>query len=219
MSPAGRVHSTRKHRHTRNWLFISIALIITVTFLTAIFFRYPVDNKASNDSNIAVNNNPAFAAFTTHYLALMKSLNSTQTKAAMATQLNSNYNQTDLFAWQKTKMVFAQDKTGWFEDPIQILNSGDGICVQWSVVYVSSCLSLGYPCRLVVAADATNWNFIHTWAEDYYKGSWVHVDPSDDVWNDPSHYSKWDWGKYIGTDVKIYAFEDGSFLDVTSTYS
>lgn len=218
MSPAGRVHSSRKHRHARRRLFIAIALILIVTSLAAIYLNYPINNNGGNDSNNAVNNNPAFAAFTTHFLSLMKSLNSTQTKAAMAAQFNSNYNQTDIFTWQKTKMIFAQDKTGWFEDPIQILNSGDGICVQWSVVYVSACLSLGYPSRLVVAADTANWNFIHTWAEDYYKGSWVHVDPSDDVWNNPSHYSNWDWGKYIGTDVKIYAFEDGSFQDVTSTY-
>ena len=69
-------------------------------------------------------NNPAFTAFTQHYLAIMKTLNSTQTKTEMAAQLNPNYNQTDLFSWQQTRMVFAQDTTGWLEDPIKILNSG-----------------------------------------------------------------------------------------------
>ena len=189
-----------------------------VTLLTVAYLRYPGNNKSTNDSK-PVANNPAFTTFTEHYLALMKSLNSTQTKAAMVSLLNSNYNQTDLFSWQKSKMVFASDTTGWFEDPIKILNSGDGICVQWSIVYVSACLALGYQSRLVVAADTTNWNFIHTWAEDYYNGTWVHIDPSDRVWNDPSRYQSWDWGKYIGSNVKIYAFEDGTFQDVTSTYS
>jgi transglutaminase-like putative cysteine protease len=137
----------------------------------------------------------------------------------MVAQLNSNYNQTDLFVWQKSKMSFASDTTSWFEDPIKILKSGDGICVQWSVVYVSACLALGYQSRLVVAANTANWNFIHSWAEDYYNGTWVHVDPSDKVWNDPLRYKSWDWGKYIGSDVKIFAFEDGSFKDVTLTYS
>lgn len=218
MSPAGRVHATRRHRHNRRWIVIAVALILIVTLLTVAYLIYPVNNKSTNDSNAAANN-PAFAAFTEHYLALMKSLNSTQTKAAMVAMLNSNYNQTDLFAWQKGKMAFASDTAGWFEDPIKILNSGDGICVQWSIVYVSACLALGYQSRLVVAADTTNWNFIHTWAEDYFNGIWVHVDPSDSVWNSPSHYQSWDWGKYIGSDVKIYAFEDGTFQDVTSTYS
>ena len=218
MSPAGRVHATRRHRHTRRWIVITIALILLVTLFTVAYLKYPANGKSTNDSNAATNN-PAFTSFTEHYLAIMKSLNSSQTKAEMATQLNSNYNQTDLFTWQKSKMVFASDTTGWFEDPIKILNSGDGICVQWSIVYVSACLALGYQSRLVVAADTTNWNFIHTWAEDYVNGTWVHVDPSDRVWNDPSRYQSWDWGKYIGSDVKIYAFEDGTFQDVTSTYS
>jgi hypothetical protein len=217
MSPAGKMHVTRKHRHTRKWIVIAVALLLIVTLLTIAYLRYPFNNK-NNDSNDAVNN-PAFTAFTEHYIALMKSLNSTQTKAAIAAQLNLDYNQTDLFTWQKTKMVFAQDTTGWFEDPIKILNSGDGICVQWSIVYVSACLALGLQSRIVVAADTTNWNFIHTWAEDLYNGTWVHVDPSDKVWNSPSHYKSWDWGKYIGSDVKIYAFEDDTFQDVTSIYS
>jgi len=69
--------------------------------------------------------NPAFNAFTEHYITLMKNLNSTQTKAVMAAQLNPNYNQTDIFTWKQSKMTFAQDSTGWFEDPTQILNSGD----------------------------------------------------------------------------------------------
>ena len=212
------MRSARPHRHTRRWLIIAVALLLIVTLLTVAYIVYPQNNKGNKDSNSAINN-PAFTTFTQHYLALMKTLNSTQTKTAMAAQLNSNYNQTDLFTWQQTKMVFAQDTTGWLEDPIKILNSGNGICVQWSIVYVSACLALGYQSRIVVAADTTNWNFIHTWAEDYYKGTWVHVDPSDKVWNNPSHYKSWDWGKYIGSDVKIYAFEDGTFQDVTSTYS
>jgi len=211
------MHAKRSYRHTRRWIVIAVALILMVTLVTVAYLTYPVNTKQTNDSNAAVNN-PAFAAFTEHYLALMKTLNSTQTKTAMAAQLNPNYNQTDLFTWQKNKMIFASDTTGWFEDPIKILNSGDGICVQWSIVYVSACLALGHQSRLVVATDTTNWNFIHTWAEDYYNGTWVHVDPSDRVWNQPTRYQSWDWGKYIGSEVKIYAFEDGTFQDVTSTY-
>jgi hypothetical protein len=70
-----------------------------------------------------------------------------------------------------------------------------------------------------VAVNTTTWNFVHVWAEDYFNGSWVHVDPSDKVWDKPSRYQDWDWGKCIGLDVKIYAFEDGKYEEVTSTYS
>jgi len=160
---------------------------------------------------------PAFTAFTNHYLTIMKNLNSTQTKAEMTSQLNPSYNQTDLFTWEASKLTFNQSQTGWYEDPLQILNDGKGICVQWSIVYVSACLALGYQSRLVVAAD-TNWNFIHVWAEDYYNGSWVHVDPSDKVWNDPSRYQSWGWGN-IGTDVKFTHLKTATFQDVTSTYA
>ncbi len=217
MTPARKAHTTRRRSHNRRWIIIGVAFLLILILLTVVYFRYPANSNANNELNIA-SNDPAFTAFTNHYLAVMKNLNSTQTKAAMAAQLKPNYNQTDLFTWQQSKMTFVQDPAGWFEDPIQILNSGKGICVQWSIVYVSACLALGYQSRLVVAADAASWNFIHVWAEDYYNGSWVHVDPSDKVWNNPSRYQSWGWGN-IGTNVKIYAFEDGAFQDVTSTYS
>jgi transglutaminase-like putative cysteine protease len=213
MSPARKVRATRRHRHTRRWIVAVSVLLIIVTLLTVAYLWYP-----KNESN-AVNNDPAFKAFTDHYLGIMKNLNSSETKAKMAAQLDPSCNQTDLFAWEQSKLTFTQDPAGWFEDPTQILNSGKGICVQFSIVYVSACLALGYQSRLVVAADTTNWNYIHVWAEDYFNGTWVHVDPSDKVWNNPARYQSWDWGKGIGSDVKIYAFEDGSYQEVTSTYS
>jgi len=72
-----------------------------------------------------------------------------------------------------------------------------------------------------VAVDTSTWSYIHVWAEDYYHGSWVHVDPSDGVWGHPLMYlgPSWSWGNYIGSMVRIYAFEDNSFQDVTATYS
>jgi hypothetical protein len=213
MSPARKVRATRRHRQTRRWIVAVSVLLIIATLLTVAYLWYP-----KNESN-AVNNDPAFKAFTDHYLGIMKNLNSSETKAKMASQLDPSCNQTDLFAWEQSKLTFTQDPAGWFEDPTQILNSGKGICVQFSIVYVSACLALGYQSRLVVAADTTGWSFIHVWAEDYYNGTWVHVDPSDRVWNNPSRYQSWDWGSAIGSDVKIYAFEDGTFQDVTPTYS
>jgi transglutaminase-like putative cysteine protease len=132
--------------------------------------------------------------------------------------LDPGWNQTDLFHWEVDKMTFASDPNGFYQDPFQILSSGDGICVQWSIVYVSACLALGYQSRLVVAVDTSTWSYIHVWAEDYYKGSWVHVDPSDGVWGSPYMYRSWDWGPSIGSTVRVYAFQDGSFQDVTSTY-
>jgi hypothetical protein len=211
MNMGRKVHKTKRRGHSKKWaIFASILIIITLVAAAYVWFP-------KNESN-SFNVDPAFKAFTDHYLDIMKNLNSTETKEKMAIQLNPNFNQTDLFAWEQSKLTFANDPN-WFENPTQILNSGDGICMQWSIVYVSACLALGYQSRLVVAVDTLSWNFIHAWAEDYYNGTWVHVDPSDKVWNNPLRYLSWDWGSSIGSQVKIYAFEDSTFQDVTSTYS
>jgi transglutaminase-like putative cysteine protease len=220
MCPVRKPRPAKRHRQTRRWIIVVSVALIIVTLLTAAYFWYPALNKAPvNNEATPTNSDTAFTAFTNQYLDIMKSLNSSQTKAEMTPLLSPSYNQTDLFSWEQSKLTFASDPSGSFVNPIQILNSGDGICLQWSIVYVSACLALGYESRLVVAADTESWTYIHVWAENYYRGTWVPVDPSDKAWNDPHAYLSWDWGQYIGSIVKVYAFEDNKYEDVTSTYS
>jgi len=207
MSPVRKVPATRKHTQSRRWIVFVFGLFLFAMLFAIVYFWPPAENEPAG-----------FRTFTDHYLGVMKNLNSSATKAKMASKLDPRYNQTDLFTWEQSRLTFAPDPAGWFEDPNEILNSGKGICAQFSIVYVSSCLALGYQSRLVVATNTTNWNFIHVWAEDYFNGSWVHTDPSDKVWNNPLRYQSWDWGKRIGSDVRIYAFEDGAFEEVTSSY-
>ncbi len=214
MNPTWKGHTSRRRKNTRKWIVALSAFILITAILTVTYVFYPTNNKP----NIA-DTDPVFKAFTNHYLSIMKDLNSSETRSQLASSLNPSYNQTDLFTWQQSKMTFVQDSTGFFEDPFQILDTGKGICVQWSIVYVSACLALGYQSRLVVAADTASWSFIHVWAEDYYNGTWVHVDPSDKVWNNPLRYQSWPWGRAIGSQVKIFAFEDGTYKDVTATYN
>ena len=211
-NPKRTQHVKKRQLRIRRWLAVA-AVFLIVSIVVAAYVWYP----KSSGQNQQVEST-AFREFTAHYISLMKSLNSSQTKAQMLTQLNPSYNQTDLFTWEKSKLTFAQDQTGFYEDPNQILGRGQGICVQWSAVYVSACLALGYQSRLVIAADTSTWSFIHVWAEDYYKGTWVHVDPSDGVWNNPSRYQTWGWGDF-GGQVKIYAFDDRGYQEVTSTYA
>ena len=222
MKTAGKVQPTKKRKQNNKWTVVFYAVVLIVIICTVAFFWGPAGNKpsANNELNTELNSMPSgFKPFATNYLDVMKNLNSSTTKTEMAALLNPGFNQTDLFAWEGSKLTFANDPSGSFEDPFQILNSGDGICLQWSIVYVSACLALGYQSRFVVAVDTTTWSFIHVWAEDYCKGSWVPVDPSDKAWDKPLVYLSWDWGPSIGSTVRIYAFEDGSFQDVTSTYS
>jgi hypothetical protein len=208
MKPVSKVRGTRKRRQTRRKVIIVSGLVLLAGLFAVVYFSSSGDNVARG-----------FQEFTDHYLGIMKSLNSSQTKLNMASELDQNYNFTDLFAWEHGKLTFTQDLSTWLEDPIEILQSGRGICVQFSIVYVSACLALGHQARLVVAANSTSWTFIHVWAEAYFNSSWVHVDPSDQVWNEPSRYQDWTWGKNIGHDVKIYAFEDEKSEEVTSTYT
>jgi hypothetical protein len=218
MKPVRKVRAARRRRQTRKWIAVLAVLLLAVTLVAVavVYFWFPFKSEPVNN----VPEEPAaFKAFTDHYLGIMGNLNSSATKAKIAAQLDSKYNQTDLFVWEQNRLTFAQDPAGWFEEPTAILESGKGICVQWSIVYVVACLANGYQSRLVVATDTANWNFIHVWAEDYFNGSWVHVDPSDKVWDNPLRYQSWEWGRGIGSDVKIYAFEDGSFEEVTATYA
>ena len=215
MCPNGKARPPKQHKQTRNWVIGGAALLLIIILISVALLNTPKTPVPSSQQDESA----GFKAFTAQYLAIMQNLNSSQTKAKMASLLNPSWNQTDLFAWEASKLTFNDSLNGFFYDPFQILNDDTGICMQWSIVYVSACLALGYQSRLVVAVDTSSWTFIHTWAEDYYNGSWVHVDPSDKVWNDPSRYQSWDWGSQIGSGVRIYAFEDGTYQDVTDTYS
>jgi len=199
---------TRKfrRRHRKGIIIVSaVLLLIGLSMIVGFWF-------------LGQNLNPDFQQFRDHYLGIMENLDSSEVQLDMASQLDQKYNFTDLFTWEHSRLTFASDPKGWFEDPMDILQSGRGVCVQFSIVYVLACLALDIQSRLVVAANATTWETIHVWAEVNFNGSWVHVDPSDQVWNQASKYQKWDWGEGIGRDVRIYAFEPGKYEDVTRRY-
>lgn len=203
----------RKKRIDKMWLAGSVLVVIVLAAM-AVYVLYP---KSEPSAEAAVPN--GLKTLAAEYMNLMANLNSSQTRTEMATKLNPSYNQTDLFAWEHSKMAFASDPTGWYTDPTEILNRGTGICTQWSIVYVSACLALNCQSRLVMAVDTASWQYIHVWAEDYCGGKWVHVDPSDSVWDNPARYQSWDWGAGIGSTVRVYAFEDNKYYDVTSKYT
>jgi Transglutaminase-like superfamily len=152
------------------------------------------------------------------YLRIMANLNSSGVKHNMTAQLDYDYNFTELLVWEGNRLIFAPNLAGRVEDPMQILESGIGKCGEFSIVYVSACLALGYQARIVVATNTTSWVDAYLWAEAYYNDGWVHVDPTTQVWNKPSMYQYQPWSKGIGQDIKIYAFEDGKCEDVTQHY-
>lgn len=203
----------QKKRSGKLWI-TGLCLVLIVIAATAAYVCYP-KNQQSTDTVVP----DGLKALASEYMGIMRNLNSSQTRTEMAVTLDPSYNQTDLFAWEHSKMKFESDQTGWYTDPTEILSRGTGICTQWSIVYVSACLALNHQSRLVMAVDTNSWQYIHVWAEDYCGGRWVHVDPSDSVWDNPARYQSWEWGAGIGSTVRIYAFEGNAYYDVTSSYA
>jgi hypothetical protein len=213
MGPKRKVAKSRRKSRSK-WVIASLVLVLVVVSAFASYVWYP-KNPSMQSSNQTLQ---GLTSLANQYIAVMQNLNSSQTKTEIAAQLGKSYNQTDLFAWEHSKLTFTQPD-GMYTDPQQIIQSGKGICVQWSILYVSACLAEGHQSRLVAAVDTSSWNYIHVWAEDYCNGQWVHVDPSDSVWDNPARYQSWDWGEGLGSSVKVYAFLDNEFVDVTDSYS
>lgn len=173
-------------------------------------------------SAVFVINIVGLSEFDDHYSAIMRNLNNLETKTTIGTNLTQAYNFTELFTWEHKFLEFVpfnQTFEERYTDPVMILAYGKGRCEEFSILYVSACLALGYEARIVVArrfCELGDYG-LHVWAEVKMNGSWIHVDPSDSVWNQPSRYRTWGWGR-IGFTVNIYAFEDGRIEEVSDGY-
>jgi hypothetical protein len=169
---------------------------------------------------VALNFSPFFVL--RNRAEIMRNLNSDETKASLRNMFDRDYNFTELYQWEHSKVRFAANED--FErstDPLRILQVGKGRCGEFSVLYVALCLSHGYESRFVVAVDMKYWVLWfpqHEWAEVKLNDQWVHVDPSDQVWNASSHYRTWPWADGIGSTVRILAFEEGKITDITESY-
>ena len=94
------------------------------------------------------------------------------------------------------------------EDPFQILTNKTKVSAFSGVLFMCRLVSRLDTQAGLLCTDTAGWSYIHVWAEDYYNAAWVHVDPSDAVWNNPSRYQSWGWGTF-GSQVQVFAFKDG----------
>ena len=156
--------------------------------------------------------------FESKYFGIMKNLENPSTKEAIRNNMTRAYNFTELFDWEHSylKWVPIGEIFDRNSDPVKILASGKGRCGEFSILYLSACLSLGYEARLLVSVKPYTYWELHNWVEVKVNDSWIHVDPTDKIWNDPSRYKSW-WGE-IGKNALIYAFEDGKIEEVTDRY-
>ena len=165
--------------------------------------------------------------FENYYLDIIKNLNAEENKTKVRNWFERDYNYTELLEWVNDTLVF--DKTyndperHWRTDPALIKEIGRGQCGEFGILYVSACLAHGYDSKLVVAVNVSNpnkWSDLHVWAEVEDNG-WVHVDTYPGKWNDPYMYERGKtgkWSEYIGSAVRIYAFEEGKCEEVTLNY-
>lgn len=163
------------------------------------------------------------ALFENHYLSIARKLNSTESKAEVISWFGRDFNFTELYEWVHEKLDFVPFNETFerHTDPSEILESGKGRCEEFSILYVAACLAQGYQSRIIVAIDTSNpVNLIgqHVWAEVKLDNCWVHVDPSEQRWNETNMYQSWEWGEEIGLKIAIYAFEEGRCEEVTLNY-
>lgn len=192
-----------------NKLLLSLAIILVVIVASGCFWFiwWPEQERIS---------------FETKYLNIMKRANSPEIKANLTNWFERDYNFTELYDWVHERLEFVPINESFERntDPVKILESGKGRCEEFSILYVAACLARGYQSRIVIAVYVDNSRRLyapHAWAEVKLDG-WVHVDPSDRVWNKPFRYKTWVWGKDIGSNLRIYAFEDGKIEDATPNY-
>jgi hypothetical protein len=116
----------------------------------------------------------------------------------------------ELLEWIHQRIRFNKGHILRHEDPIDVIEYGQGKCREFSVLFTALCLANGYRARLIL--DMSD----HVWTEvwDNNLGKWIHVDPSEKRINDPEMYER-DWKKNL---TEVYAIENGKIEEVTRNY-
>ena len=135
-----------------------------------------------------------------------------------------NYSQ--LVTWEHRYLTYTKESFTRREMPIDILNSyiRDGVafgrCGEFALLYNGLCLANGYKTRLVLDESTPSPpNGDHIWLEIWTENRWVHVDPTEQRFDEPKMYSR-DWNKEINNVVAITKDDSGKMvtIDVTKNY-
>jgi len=116
----------------------------------------------------------------------------------------------ELLEWVHARVKFNKGDITRHNDPLEIIEYGQGKCREFSVLFTAVCLANGYRARLIL--DLSDHAWTEVWNVELNK--WIHVDPSEKRINDPEMYER-DWKKYL---KEVYAFEKGKLEDVTKNY-
>jgi hypothetical protein len=116
----------------------------------------------------------------------------------------------ELLEWVHAKVKFSKGDITRHNDPFEIIEYGQGMCREFSILFTAVCLANGYRARIIL--DMSD----HAWTEVWNatQKKWIHVDPSERRIDAPEMYER-DWRKNL---VEVYAFENGVMEDVTKNY-
>ena len=145
-----------------------------------------------------------------YHRKVAQSLTNETLQKELRAQLNSTeYSYLELLAWEHSRLNYTEENIPRHDNPLDIVAFGKGRCGEFSILYNALCLAYGHRARLVVDIYGD-----HVWTEVFLNGSWVHVDPTEKIVNDPLMYQR-DWHKEVKL---VCAFEGGLVLDVTENY-
>lgn len=130
--------------------------------------------------------------------------------AELSKLFERRYSLQELLDWLHSKVEWSKGDIKRHNDPMEILVYGKGRCREFSILFTALCLAHNYRARLVL--DLSDHVWTEVWNEEERR--WVHVDPSEKRIDDPKMYER-DWKKNL---KEIYAFERGSFENVTQRY-
>jgi len=195
-SEEGEYHRVLRFMYLKT-LFLVIALIVSFAV------GYSMGNQGQG---VVYYEHPSV----TYFKKVAQSLTNETLQNELRAQLNSTeYSYLDLLAWEHSRLNYTKENIPRYDNPLEILAFGKGRCGEFSILYDALCLACGYRARLVA-----NIYEDHVWTEVFLNGSWVHVDPTEKIVNDPLMYQR-DWNKEVKL---ICAFEGSLVLDVTQNY-
>jgi hypothetical protein len=184
------------------FMYLKVAFLVTA-LIVSFAIGYSIGNQAQG---VVYFEHPDIA----YHKEVAENLTNETLQKQLRAQLDSTeYSYLELLDWEHSQLNYTGENIPRHDSPLKILAFGKGRCGEFSILYNALCLAYGYRARLAVDVYGD-----HVWTEVFLNGSWIHVDPTEKVVNDPLMYQR-DWHK----DVKLVcAFEGSLVLDVTQNY-
>ena len=145
---------------------------------------------------------------------LYRRISESLTDPSMLAQLKKFFyrrlNLSELLEWTHSKVEFNKGSIVRHNNPLEIIEYGQGKCREFNMLFNVICLANDYRARLIL--DLSDHVWVEIWDEKLDR--WVHIDPSEKRIDDPEMYER-DWKKNL---KEVYAFERGKLQDVTKSY-